>query len=115
MNIKTFTSQVSKEELLALAEASFGNMVKGVIDIQKKILALGSELHSDCEEILLDQGSKQVNLWGFNIYTDRTKEERLEYTSMINIRPKQNNMQREIQDPNLRKQIKDIIDNMVEA
>jgi hypothetical protein len=63
--------------------------------------------------VLLDQGSKQADLWGFNIYPEKTREEYLEYTSLINIRPRQSNMGRDIKDLNLRRQIKGIIDDMV--
>ncbi len=114
MDIKVFNSKVSQKELLALAESSYGDMVKGVVDINKRLLALGGELHADAEQILLDQGSKQIDLWGFNIYPGKTREDYLEYTSMINIRPKQGNMQREIKDIKLREQIKKMIDTMVE-
>ena len=114
MDIKVFSSVISKEELSILAKAGYGDMVKGVIDIPKRVLALGGELHSDCEQVLLDQGSKQQNLWGFNIYPEKAKEEYLEYTSLINIRPRQGNMDREIKDLKLRAQIKEIIDSMVQ-
>jgi hypothetical protein len=113
MDIKVFNSLISKEELLALAKSGYGDMVKGVIDVHKRLLALGGELHSDCEEVLLDQGSKQADLWGFNIYPEKTRDEYLEYTSLINIRPRQGNMDREIKDLNLRRQIKSIVDEMV--
>jgi hypothetical protein len=113
MDIKVFNAQIPKEELLALAKSGYGDMVKGVIDIHNRLLALGGELHADCEQILLDQGSKQADLWGFNIYPEKNREEYLEYTSLINIRPRQGNMDREIKDLNLRLQIKNIIDKMV--
>ena len=113
MDIKVFNSQIPKEDLLALAKSSYGDMVKGVIDINKRSIALGGELHADCEQILLEQGSKQADLWGFNLYPEKTREEYLEYTSLINIRPRQGNMDREIKDLNLRRQIKSIIDKMV--
>jgi len=113
MKIKVFNSPITKEELLALAESGYGDMVKGVIDIKKRLLALGGELHADNEQILLDQGSKQADLWGFNIYPGKTREEYLEYTSMINIRPRQGNMDRDIKDLNLRRQIKNIVDEIV--
>lgn len=113
MEIKVFSSQIPKEELLALAKSGYGEMVKGVIDINKRLLALGGELHSDSEQVLLDRGSKQADLWGFNIYPGKTREEYLEYTSMINIRPRQGNMDRDIKDLNLRRQIKSIVDAMV--
>lgn len=114
MEIRVFTAQVSKEDILTLAKSSFGVMVKGVIDIQQEILALGGELHADAEQILLNQGSRQENLWGFNIYLQKSKDEYLEYSSMINIRPKQGNRGREIADLNLRMRIKEIIDTRVE-
>ena len=113
MEIKVFDAHVSKEELLAVAKSSYGDMVKGVIDVNRRLLALGGELHSDCELILLDRGSKQADLWGFNLYPEKTREEYLEYTSMINIRPRQGNLGRDIKDLNLRSQIKKIIDEMV--
>ena len=113
MEIKVFDSQISKEELLALAKSGYGDMVKGVIDINKRLLVLGGELHSDCEQVLLDRGSKQADLWGFNIYPGKTRGEYLEYTSLINIRPRQGNMDRDIKDLNLRRQIKNIVDEMV--
>ena len=113
MEIKVFNSQISKEELLALAKSGYGDMVKGVIDINKRLLALGGELHADCEQLLLDRGSKQADLWGFNIYPGKTREEYLEYTSLINIRPRQGNVHRDIKDLNLCRQIKNIVDEMV--
>lgn len=113
MNVKVFDSQISKEELLALAKSGYGDMVKGVVDLSKHLLALGGELHADCEEVLLDQGSKQSDLWGFNIYPEKSREEYLEYTSLINIRPRAGNMDREIKDLNLRRQVKTIVDKMV--
>ena len=63
--------------------------------------------------MLLDQGSKQADLWGFNIYPEKTRGEYLEYTSLINIRPRQGNMDRDIKDLNLRRQIKSVVDEMV--
>src|SRR5580658_4005976 len=113
MKIKVFNSSVSKEELFDLAKSSYGDMVKGVVDLNNRLLALGGELHADCEQVLLDRGSKQVDLWGFNIYPEKTREEYLEYNSMINIRPRQGNMSRDIKDLNLRRQIKKIVDDMV--
>ena len=114
MHIKIFSSKVSKEDLSILANASYVDMVKGVVDLKKNVLALGGELHADAEEVLLNEGSKQEDLWGFNIFLNRPQEEAIEYTSMINIRPRQGNMGREVQDINVRKQIKSIIDAMVQ-
>ena len=113
MSIKVFSKKVSQVELSALAKEVYVDMVKGVVDIRQRIVALGGELHADCEQVLLDQGSKQENLWGFNIHLNKPQDDRLEYTSMINIRPKQGNLHREVQDLKIRQQIKEIIDQMV--
>ena len=62
MSIKIFKNKVSKIELEELAQSSYGDMIKGVVDIELNIMALGGELHADCEEILLEQGSRQADL-----------------------------------------------------
>jgi hypothetical protein len=114
MQIKVYKTKVSKVDLDFLAASGYGDMVKGVVDIQQHIVALGGELHADCEEVLLEQGSKQIDLWGFNIYPQKSKAERLEYTSFINIRPKQNNFQIEVKDQVLRQKMKQVIDGLID-
>jgi len=89
-------------------------MVKGVVDVKQKIIALGGELHADAEGVLLRNNSNQKDLWGFNIYLDKPKEKRLEYTSFINIRPSQGNRSLEIHDENLKNKIHKIIDSLIE-
>lgn len=96
---------ISVEELKILAQKRFGDMVKGVIDIKTGIVALGAELHADEEADLLEIGSEQENLWGFNIYVDEKFPENVEFDSMINIRPRQNNMSRYIEDEKIRERI----------
>ena len=113
MEIKVVRQPISKKELGELAKASFGDMVKGVVDVQQRIIALGGELHADCEAVLLEQGSSQTDLWGFNLYPAKSKEQRIEFSSLINIRPSQENRSMEIKDPPLRKQIKEVIDALI--
>ena len=112
--IEVVRSKIPKMTLEKLAQESFGDMVKGVVDVQKKIIALGGELHADAEEVLLNHDCQQENLWGFNIYLNKDKNERLEYTSLINIRPRQGNLDREVQDPQLCLIMKQIIDALIE-
>ena len=80
-------------------------MVKFVVDIKKEIIALGGELHSDAEEVLIKAGSNQQDLWGANIYPSKDKGDILEYSSLINIRPSQNNFSVEIKDRGIRKRV----------
>lgn len=114
MTIKIIKKKTPMTEVERLAEETFGEMAKGVVDITKKVMALGGELHADSEAVLLEKGSKQRDLWGINIYPQKSKEERIEFSSLINIRPTQGNRSLDIKDENLRKQIRQIVDSLIE-
>ena|SRR3990167_5457838 len=93
-------------ELYEMARKMYGGLVKGVVDIKKKILVLDSEMHADEEQFLLETGSKQEDLWGINLHPDKFGgNEFIEFDSMINIKPRQNNMSRGIDGEKLRKEI----------
>jgi hypothetical protein len=85
-----------------------------VVDIEQGIMALGGELHADGEALLLEQGSKQENLWGFNIYPDKSKTEWIEYTSLINVRPSQGNRSLEVQDEAVKGKIREVVNKLIE-
>lgn len=95
------------------AAATFGEMVKAVVDVERRKLVIGGGMHVDAEEILLKDGSKQQDLWGFNIYPGLAKKDWLEYDSLINIRPKQNNRSMTIQDKKLRQKIVQIVNELI--
>ncbi len=86
----------------------FGNLVKAVVDVDRELIALDAELHSDLEAFLLADGSKQKNLWGINIYPEMPGEDFIEFDSMINMRPSQGNQSRGVDDERLRKKIIEI-------
>ena len=92
MNIKIIRDKMTKLELEELAKEFYVEMIKGVVDIKKEIIALGGEWHMDANLVLIEDGSKQENLWGFNVYLNKPKGKMVEYNSLINIRPKQGNM-----------------------
>ncbi|OGG05085.1 hypothetical protein A2Z33_06140 [Candidatus Gottesmanbacteria bacterium RBG_16_52_11] len=77
----------------------FDSYIKTVIDVEKKICSAGCDRHFESEKILLDQGSKQANLWGGGIDLE-TKT--IDGNSFINIRSTQGNTSNEIQDVNIR-------------
>ena len=81
----------------------YESMIKIVVDIRRRILSGGGEMHADCESALLDDGSEQDDLWGANWYPN---EQRIEFESLINIRPRLGNRSILIQDENLRRQVK---------
>lgn len=113
MEIKVIDKSISINDLRQMAKEGFGDFVKGVCDIEKEVLALGGELHSDCYEALIENGSQGGNIWGFNIFPDFSKEKCLEFTSLINIRPKQNNRFMEIQSEETRQRITQIIEKII--
>lgn len=113
-SIKIIKDKVSINELKKIAENQFGNLVKAVVDVEKKIMAIGGELHADEETQLLENRSMQNNLWGINIYTEKPKEEWVEFDSIINIRPSLNNRSRDVEDPIIRKIIIEIVNDLIE-
>lgn len=113
-NIRIISKLISRAELKKIAEEKFGDLVKGVVDIERKIMALGGELHADEEAVLLQNGSKQKDLWGINLYPDESGEDFVEFDSMINIRPGQGNRSRGVEDENVCKQILEIVNFLVE-
>lgn len=97
-----------------MAKEFYVEMVKGVADIEKDIIALGGEWHMDANQILVENGSNQENLWGFNIYLNKPRKEMLEYNSLINIRPKQGNKSMEIESEEIKNKIFEIVSSLVE-
>lgn len=83
----------------------YENMVKIVVDIRRRVLAGGGEMHSDCESALLEDGSEQDDLWGANWYP---AEQRIAFESLINIRPRLGNRNILIQSEELRQQVESI-------
>ena len=83
----------------------FGDMVKAVVDIERKVIGVDSELHADIEQEMLAQGSLQYDLWGINLYPEMDGDDFIEFDSMINIRPGQGNRSRDVQDTETRQKI----------
>ena len=105
---------ISIGELKKLAGNIYGDMIKAVADIQKDIVVVDAELHADEEQYLLENGSLQKDLWGFNLYPDDYgTEDFIEFDSLINIRPSQNNRSRDIQDEHIRGQILELVGRIV--
>ena len=92
--------------------ATLEHYIKVAVDTQRGILAGGGVMHADCEDALLKSGSKQENIWGADWYP---KDGRVEYDSLINIRPRQNNRSRAIQDKAIRAKVDVIIRKLLEV
>ncbi|MCK5180396.1 MAG: hypothetical protein KAR32_12780 [Candidatus Omnitrophica bacterium] len=104
---------VTVVELRQIAAAVFGDMVKAVVDVDRELIAIDAELHSDLEALLLENGSKQNSLWGINFYPDIDDDDFVEFDSMVNIRPSQGNKSRGVDSPEVQKKIISVVDKWV--
>lgn len=112
-NIIIVSKEITKKELKKIAEKGFGDFVKAVVDIEFGIMAIGGELHADEEAVLLENNSKQRNLWGINFYPGEPEDKWIEYDSMINIRPSQGNNSRNVESEEIRENIIRVVKNLV--
>ena len=103
--MKIIHEKLSMEALAKMAAAGFGDMVKAVVDIDRELMAVDAELHSDLEALLLQKGSKQAALWGINLYPQASRDDFVEFDSMINVRPSAGNRSRGVEDAALRQKI----------
>ncbi|MFA6536136.1 MAG: DUF5674 family protein [Candidatus Paceibacterota bacterium] len=109
MKIVVVKDSIGIREVKELAKEFYVSMIKGVVDVENEILALGGEYHMDANIRLLEDGFEQQDIWGFNIRLDKDPADWIEYVSLINIRPAQGNFDMEIGDVSLRGKIKDIL------
>ncbi|MBI3366744.1 hypothetical protein HY041_03905 [Candidatus Roizmanbacteria bacterium] len=96
-----------------MSSRMFGGLIKAVIDVNKEIMVVDAEMHADEEQYLLENGSKQNDLWGINLYPDLTGDDFIEFDSMINVRPRLDNFSRSIKDEKLRERIIKIVNKLV--
>ena len=96
--------------LSEMSEKMFDDLVKVVVDIEKEIIALDFDLHSDLEKFLLEKGSTEKNLWGINLYPSFFNDDSfIEFDSMINLRPALGNRTRSVDDELIQTKIIKII------
>ncbi len=113
VSIEIVRESMTLDEVRRRAREQFGEMVKAVVDVEQGIMAIGGELHADEEAVLLDQGSRQSDLWGINLYPAAAGAERIEFDSMINVRPAQGNRSRSVEDAAQQERIRDIVSRLI--
>lgn len=111
--MRILTEKITRNEILDGTEVAFDDeMVKGVVDIKRNLLAIDASLHADLEKMLLDDGSSQYDLWGINLYPE--EEDLIEFDSMINLRPNQGNRTRGVENAATREKITEVVAAWVE-
>ena len=113
MDIQIISQPIPMSDLADMASPEFFDMVKAVVDVEKGVMVIGGELHSDEEMVLLDAGSEQRNLWGINLYPGREPEEFVEFDSMINVRPSHGNRSRGVDDAEVREKVAAVVRRLV--
>ena len=112
--MKLVKKQITNDELKQMSSKMFDGLVKAVVDIEKEVMVVDAEMHADQEDFLLAEGSMQSNLWGINFYPAEVGTENwLEFDSMINLRPSQNNRTRGINDEKIRLKVRAIVEKLV--
>jgi len=100
------------EQQIAEMPEALGTYVKLAVDVQQRITVGGGGLHADCEEVLLENGSRQEDVWDADW---EPSSKLLTFEALINIRPRQNNRSMEILDPELRHKIEEIVREIFEG
>lgn len=105
-------NQATPEQITEMSKAFGETLIKLAVDVEREILAGGGELHADCESALLEDGSQQHNVWGADWYP---LDREVGFESLINIRPRRQNLTLEIMDPALRSQVEAIVRQLLET
>ncbi|MBU0501976.1 MAG: DUF5674 family protein [bacterium] len=113
--MKTIKDKISLNELKELTAKGFGDFIKAVVDVEQKIMVIDAELHADEEALLIENSSKQENLWGINIYPAHEKADRIEFDSMINLKPSQGNRSRSVEDKSIQAKIIQIVEGLIDG
>ncbi len=113
MRTVTERDRISLDELRRLAAERFGELVKAVVDLERKVMVVDADLHADQEAELLAAGSRQHDLWGINLYPDLSESDWLEFESMINLRPSFGNRSRGVDDLATRNRIAELVRALV--
>lgn len=114
MKIRVIRDHITRAELAHVAQEGFGNLVKAVVDVEQDIMAIGGELHSDEEVVLMEEAdSNREHTWGINLYPEKSGTDFIEFDSMINLKPALGNRSRGVEDVKMREKITAIVDRLV--
>lgn len=105
--MKILDKPIKRSDLLNSTVVFDGLMVKAVVDVKRRVMGIDAQLHADLEQFLLANGSEQNDLWGIDLYPE--DEDFIEFDSMINIRPQQDNRSRTVESPETQQLIREVV------
>lgn len=111
--MKILEEKLSKTDLSGSGMVFEGPMVKAVVDVEKGLLAVDADLHADLEGLLINNGSNQDDLWGINLWFEDDGDDFIEFDSMINVRPRQGNRSRDVEDEQTREKIVQVVNTWI--
>lgn len=113
--MKLLEHPISREELKQIASERFITLVKAVVDVEQEIMVIDADMHADEEAWMIDNGSKQENLWGINLLVDSYGDDFVQFDSMINLRPSSGNMTRGVENKAVQEVIKEIVGRWINS
>ncbi len=112
--MKIIEKVITINELKEMSERMFGNLVKAMVDVRNKIMAVDGELHADLLEFLiLERKSDPKDIWGINIYPDKIEDDFIEFDSVMNLKPSLGNRTRGVESQKLREEIISVVNKLV--
>lgn len=112
--MRILNEKIEQGDLVNSKAVFDGPMVKGAVDIKRNLLAIDADLHADLEKLLLEDGSRQDDVWGINLWYEDEDEDLIEFDSLINVRPRQNNRSRDVEDPAIRQKIIEVVQKWIQ-
>ena len=108
-----FREPISRADLARMAEEQFGDWIKAVVDVSRGLIAVGGDLHADDQAALLSDGARLRDLWGVNLHPGESGPGWIEFDSMVNVRPRDGNRSRGVEDEQIRARIREVVESLV--
>jgi hypothetical protein len=108
--MKIVKDKIEIIELKEMSEKMFGNLVKAMVDVEKEIMAVDAPMHSDLLEFLMEkENCEPKDLWGINIYPEKSENDFIEFDSIMNFKPGLGNKSRGVESEEIREKIIKIV------
>ncbi len=113
MQTRIVREKLKPEAVREIVISEFGDMAKVDVDIVRQILVIGGEWHSEGQDLLVKDGSSGEDVWGCNYYPFRGTDKRIEYNSLINLKPSLGARDMEIQESRIRQNMREVIESLL--